>query len=119
MGQRRGYTGMTGRRSGNQGRQFYSFELDDHVPADHLLRGIDQYFDLADLRAYLVPCYSHTGGPSIDPDLMIRMLMVGNFIAIRSERQLCDEVHLNLADRWFCRPGHRGCGTGAFQAPGF
>src|ERR1700722_2056009 len=96
---------MMGQNSGNQNRLFYAFNLDDHVPANHLLRGIDQFFDLADLRAYLAPFYSHTGRPSIDPELMIRMLIVGYCFGIRSERRLCEEVHLNLAYRWFCRLG--------------
>ena len=84
---------------------FYSFNLDDHVPANHLLRGINHFFDLSDLRAYLAPFYSHIGRPSIDPELMIRMLIVGYCYGIRSERRLCEEVHLNLAYRWFCRLG--------------
>lgn len=96
---------MMGQNGGNQNRLFYSFNLDDHVPASHLLRGIDQFFDLADLRVYLAPFYSHTGRPSIDPELMIRMLIVGYCFGIRSERRLCEEVHLNLAYRWFCRLG--------------
>jgi len=86
-----------------QDRLFYSFNLDDHIPRDHLLRGIDRYFDLGDLRQQLAPFYSHTGRPSIDPELMIRMLIVGYCFGIRSERRLCEEVHLNLAYRWFCR----------------
>jgi transposase len=96
---------MMGQNGGNQNRLFYSFNLDQHVPASHLLRGIDQFFDLADLRSYLAPFYSHTGRPSIDPELMIRMLIVGYCFGIRSERRLCEEVHLNLAYRWFCRLG--------------
>jgi transposase len=96
---------MMGQNSGNQSRLFYSFDLDAHVPANHLLRGIDQFFDLSDLRSYLAPFYSHTGRPSIDPELMIRMLIVGYCFGIRSERRLCEEVHLNLAYRWFCRLG--------------
>ena len=68
---------MMGEQRGNQQRLFYSFNLDEHVPADHLLRGINQFLDLTDLRAYLAPFYSHTGRPSIDPELMIRMLIVG------------------------------------------
>jgi transposase len=96
---------MMGQSSGTQNRLFYSFNLDDHVPASHLLRGVNQFFDLADLRAYLAPFYSHTGRPSIDPELMIRMLIVGYCFGIRSERRLCEEVHLNLAYRWFCRLG--------------
>jgi transposase len=96
---------MMGSNGGNQNRLFYSFNLEDHVPADHLLRGINQFLDLSDLRAYLAPFYSHTGRPSIDPELMIRILIVGYCFGIRSERRLCEEVHLNLAYRWFCRLG--------------
>src|SRR5208283_4202133 len=96
---------MMGQRSGNQDRLFYSFNLDEHVPAEHLLRGIDRFLDLADLRQHLAPSYSHTGRPSVDPELMMRMLLVGYCFGIRSERRLCEEVHLNLAYRWFCRLG--------------
>ena len=96
---------MMGQNSGNQNRLFYSFNLEEHVPKNHLLRGIDQFLDLSDLRAYLAPFYSHTGRPSVDPELMIRMLIVGYCFGIRSERRLCEEVHLNLAYRWFCRLG--------------
>jgi transposase len=96
---------MMGQHGGNQDRLFYSFNLDTHVPADHLLRGIDRFLDLADLRQHLAPFYSHTGRPSIDPELMVRMLLLGYCFGIRSERRLCEEVHLNLAYRWFCRLG--------------
>ena len=96
---------MMGQQNGTQDRLFYSFNLDAHVPADHLLRGIDRFLDLADLRQHLAPFYSHTGRPSIDPELMVRMLMIGYCFGIRSERRLCEEVHLNLAYRWFCRLG--------------
>ena len=96
---------MMGQNGGNQNRLFYSFNLEDHVPANHLLRGIDEFLDLTELRAHLAPFYSHTGRPSIDPELMIRMLIVGYCFGIRSERRLCEEVHLNLAYRWFCRLG--------------
>src|SRR5450755_2780331 len=99
---------MMGQSSGNQNRLFYSFNLEEHVPANHLLRGIAEFFDLSDLRAYLAPFYSHTGRPSIDPELMIRMLVVGYCFGIRSDRRLCEEVHLNLAYRWFCRLGLDG-----------
>jgi transposase len=54
---------------------------------------------------HLAPFYSHTGRPSVDPELMVRMLIVGYSFGIRSERRLCEEVHLNLAYRWFCRLG--------------
>jgi transposase len=96
---------MMGQQSGKQDRLFYSFNLNDYVPSDHLLRGIDRFLDLSELRRHLAPFYSHTGRPSIDPELMIRMLMVGYCFGIRSERRLCEEVHLNLAYRWFCRLG--------------
>jgi transposase len=88
-----------------QDRLFYSFNLDDHVPQDHLLRGVDRFLDLGELRKHLAHFYSHTGRPSIDPELTIRMLLVGYCFGIRSERRLCEEVHLNLAYRWFCRLG--------------
>jgi transposase len=96
---------MMGQQNGAQDRLFYSFNLDAHVPADHLLRGIDRVLDLTDLRRHLAAFYSHTGRPSIDPELMVRMLLVGYCFGIRSERRLCEEVHLNLAYRWFCRLG--------------
>jgi transposase len=89
-------------------RLFYDFCLEDHVPADHLLRRIDEFLDLRELRAALRPFYSTIGRPSVDPELMIRMLIVGYCFAIRSERRLCEEVHLNLAYRWFCRLGLDG-----------
>ena len=87
---------------------FYDFCLNDHVPVDHLLRGIDRHLDLCSLRAELKPFYSRTGRPSVDPELTIRMLIVGYAMGIRSERRLCEEVHLNLAYRWFCRLGLDG-----------
>jgi transposase len=103
--ERRGNVGMMGQQAGNQERLFYSFNLEEHVPADHLLRGIDRFLDLSALRRQLAPFYSHTGRPSIDPELIVRMLLVGYCLGIRSERRLCEEVHLNLAYRWFCRLG--------------
>lgn len=96
---------MMGRQDGVQDQLFYSFNLDDHILRTHLLRGIDRYFDLGGLREHLAPHYSHTGRPSVDPEFMIRMLIVGYCFGIRSERRLCEEVHLNLAYRWFCRLG--------------
>jgi len=86
-----------------QGALFYEFSIEDHVPADHLLRAIDRFVALDAIRSHLTPFYSSTGRPSIDPELMIRMLLVGYIMGIRSERRLCEEVHLNLAYRWFCR----------------
>jgi transposase len=96
---------MMGRREGRQGQFFYSFNLDQVVPSDHLVRQIDGVLDLAWVHRELAPYYSHTGRPSIDPVLMIRMLIVGYVFAIRSERRLCAEVQVNLAYRWFCKLG--------------
>jgi len=94
---------MLGPKQEAQGALFYEFSIDDHVPQDHLLRSIDRFVDLSSIRPYLAEFYSHTGRPSIDPELLIRMLLVGYCLGIRSERRLCEEVHLNLAYRWFCR----------------
>jgi transposase len=96
---------MMGQQAGVQDQLFYSFNLDRYVPADHLLRGVDHFLDLSDLREHLAGHYSNTGRPSIDPELMIRMLVIGYCFGIRSERRLCEEVHLNLAYRWFCHLG--------------
>ena len=96
---------MMGQAVGQQDRLFYEFNLEERVPANHLLRRIDAVLDLSWLRAELKPYYSHTGCPSIDPELMIRMLLVGYCYSVRSERRLCQEVELNLAYRWFCRLG--------------
>ena len=96
---------MMGERTVMQEALFYGFSLERHVPADHLLRSVDRFVDLSGLREQLRPFYSETGRPSIDPELIIRMLLVGYCFGIRSERRLCEEVHLNLAYRWFCRLG--------------
>jgi transposase len=94
---------MMGERTVVQEALFYSFCIEDRVPADHLLRSIDRFVDLSSVREHLKPFYSSIGRPSIDPELMIRMLIIGYCMGIRSERRLCEEVHLNLAYRWFCR----------------
>ncbi len=99
---------MMGERTVAQEALFYSFNLEDHVPADHLLRSIDRFVDLCDIRDHLASYYSSTGRPSVDPELMIRVLIVGYCFGIRSERRLCEEVHLNLGYRWFCRLGLEG-----------
>ena len=96
---------MMGRLESDQDKFFYDFCLEDHVPSDHVLRLIDRHLDLYDIRLELGPFYSHIGRPSVDPELMIRMLIIGYCFGIRSERRLCEEVHLNLAYRWFCRLG--------------
>jgi len=96
---------MLGAPLGRQDRLFYEFCLDDRVPRDHLLRRIDGVLDLTWLRRELAPFYSHTGRPSVCPELMIRMLLIGYCYSIRSERRLCREVELNLAYRWFCGLG--------------
>ena len=99
---------MMGERTGAQEALFYGFSLEGNVPPDHMLRSIDRFVDLGDIREQLKPFYSYMGRPSIDPELMLRMLIVGYVMGIRSERRLCDEVHLNLAYRWFCRLGLDG-----------
>src|SRR4030088_2875184 len=96
---------MMGRLKSDQGQLFYEFCLGDAVPEDHLVRKIDAALDLSWLRIELVPHYSSMGRPSIDPELMIRMLVVGYVFAIRSERLICREVQVNLAYRWFCKLG--------------
>src|SRR5690242_739277 len=93
------------RPAGGQGQFFYEFDLNEVVPADHLARQLDALLDLSWVHKELAPYYSHTGRPSIDPVLMIRMLIVGYAFAIRSERRLCSEVQVNLAYRWFCKLG--------------
>jgi transposase len=99
---------MMGHRQVEQAALFYEFSLEKQVPPDHLLRSIDRFVELGEVRRELATFYSATGRPSIDPELMIRMLIVGYCFGIRSERRLCDEVHLNLAYRWFCRLGLDG-----------
>jgi transposase-like protein DUF772 len=93
---------MMGRLKGDQGQFFYSFCLDDVVPDDHRVREIAAVLDLSWVHTELAPYYSPVGRPSIDPVLMIRMLIVGHVFAIRPERFLCREVRVNLAYRWFC-----------------
>src|SRR5246127_1866604 len=99
---------MMGERRSGQEALFYEFSLERHVPTEHLLRSIDRFVELDGVRRELAPFYSEVGRPSIDPELMIRMLIVGYCFGIRSERRLCEEVHLNLAYRWFCRLGLDG-----------
>lgn len=99
---------MLGDRKVRQEALIYSFSLEEHVPQSHLLRAVDRFVDLNGIQEKLRPCYSETGRPSIDPELMIRMLLIGYCLGIRSERRLCEEVHLNLAYRWFCHLGLDG-----------
>jgi len=94
---------MMGPRQEAQATLFYEFSLEDHVPHNHFVRSIDRFVDLTSVRAHLADFYSHTGRPSVDPEPLIRMLLIGYCFGIRSERRLCEEVHLNLAYRWFCR----------------
>jgi len=96
---------MMGRQNHEQGALFYEFRLDESVPADHLVRQIDAVLDLSWVYAELAPHYPTLGRPSIDPVLMIRMLIVGYVFGLRSERLLCREVQVNLAYRWFCKLG--------------
>jgi transposase len=95
---------MMGRQATKR-EYFVSVSLDEYVPEDHLLRAVDHFLDLSEFRQHIAGSYSHTGRPSIDPELMIRMLIIGYCYGIRSERRLCEEVGTNLAYRWFCRLG--------------
>src|ERR1700757_2064704 len=99
---------MMGHQEVEEAALFYEFSLERHVPTNHLLRSIDRFVELGELRRELSAFYSTIGRPSIAPELMIRMLLVGYCFGIRSERRLCAEVHLNLAYRWFCRLGLEG-----------
>jgi transposase len=96
---------MMGQIPAAQNALFYDFNLEQHIPPNHLLRKINQFLDFDAIRNHLKPFYSHTGRPSIDPELMIRMLLIGYCYGIHSERRLCDEVNFNLAYRWFCGLG--------------
>lgn len=96
---------MMGEPVGRQERLFYAFDLEEMVPTGHLLRRIDTVLDLSWLRGELKPHYSHLGCPSVCPELMVRMLLVGYCYSIRSERRLCQEVKVNLVYRWFCGLG--------------
>ncbi len=91
-----------GRLNRDQGQLFYSFNLDEAVPDDHPVREIAAVLDLSWVHAELAPYYPQLGRPSIDPVLMVRMLIIGYVFAIRSERALCRDVQVNLAYRWFC-----------------
>src|SRR5690349_10712557 len=93
---------MMGRLNHDQGQFFYSFRLGEAVPDDHPVRDIARVLDLSWVHAELAPFYPEVGRPSIDPELMLRMLIVGYAFAIRSKRALCREVQVNLAYRWFC-----------------
>lgn len=95
---------MMGRQV-EQASLLYEFRLEDRVPAGHLLRRVDAILDLSWVRGYMAAHYSVIGRPSICPELMVRMLLVGYLYGVRSERRLCEEVDLNLAYRWFCRLG--------------
>jgi transposase len=96
---------MMGRQTADQPQFFYAFKLDERIPKAHLLRRIDVFVTkaLAEVHQEMAAFYSHTGRPSIDPELLLRMLIVGYCYGIRSERKLCEEVSLNLTYRWFCR----------------
>jgi transposase len=82
---------------------FYYFRLEDQIPEDHLLRLIDRHVDLSFVRERVKGLYSSTGRPSIDPEVLLRLLLVGYFYGITSERRLLEEVKMHLAYRWFTR----------------
>lgn len=88
---------------------FYDFRLEEHIPDDHVLRQLDAVLNFDRVRSLLAANhYSSTGRPSIDPELMLSMLLIGYAYGIRSERRLCCEMHLKPAYRWFCRLGLEG-----------
>lgn len=95
---------MMGRQAAKR-EYFVSVSLDEYVPEDHLLRAVGHYLDLTEFCQHIAVFYSHTGRPSIDLELIIRMLVIGYCYGIRSERRICEEVSTNLAYRWFCRLG--------------
>jgi hypothetical protein len=97
---------MMGSNDKSQDELFYAFNLDEIVPQHHLLRDIDRLLAFNDVRKHLAPYYSHTGRPSVDPELMIRMLLIGYCCGIRSERQPSDQRVPGRADRRrFIDPG--------------
>lgn len=93
---------MIGSREVAQGALFYEFWSEDRITQDHLISAIDRFVDLGGTRQHLAPFHSNTGRPSVDPELMFRMLLLGYCFGIRSAWCICEEVHLNLADRRFC-----------------
>src|ERR1700757_4343660 len=93
---------MMGRLDHDQEELFYSFRIDEAVPDDHPVRKIAAVLDLSWVHSELAPYYPKMGRPSIDPELMVRMLIIGYVFAIRSERAICRDVQVNLAYRWFC-----------------
>ena len=96
---------MMGQQDRDQGNLFYELRLDDLVPKNYLLRRLDVFVTtvLADVHEHLRGYYSEIGRPSIDPELMIRMLIVGYCYGIRSERKLCEDLVMHFGFRWFCR----------------
>jgi transposase len=101
---------LTGQLPDQQNTLFYAFYLDKHIPEDHLLRQINQFLDFDQASEHPGPFYRHTGRPSIDPELMIRMILIGYCYGIRSEPRPGEEIRFNLTYRWFGRlqkPGLR------------
>ena len=84
---------------------FYYFRLEDQFPDDHLLKRPDRSVDFRFVREGLRDAYSPMGRPSIDPQILLRMLLVGYLYGITSERRLVEEVRMHLAYRWFTRLG--------------
>ena len=99
---------------------FYYFRLEDQVPENHLLRLIDRHVNLEFIRAQLKDAYSDAGRPSIDPELLLRMLLVGYLYGVTSERKLVEELRRHLAWRWFTGLGLRSGDSASlyvFQEP--
>ena len=87
---------MGEQRQGGKGASWRA--LDAMVPADHILRRIDRLLDMGELRNALIAHYSQRGRPSVAPELLIRMALIGRLYGITSERRLCEEVRFNLTN---------------------
>src|ERR1022692_1394077 len=80
---------------------FYYFRLEDHVPENHRLRLIDRHISFGFVLEKLKDSYSENGRPSIDPELLLRILLIGYLYGITSERKLVEELRMHLSWRWF------------------
>jgi len=97
---------MRGRQQTQQ-PLFACVRLEDMIPPDHILRRLQAVIDFSFIDRLTEPLYSRTGRPSVDPQVLVRMMVVGYLFGVTSERRLCQEVQLNLAYRWFCGLGLR------------
>jgi len=91
---------VQGKKEFNQ-RIYYNINLDSLVPEDHFLKKLEKLLSFDFVRNITRDYYSHTGKPSIDPKVLVKMLLIGYLFDIRSERKLVEEISLNLAYRWY------------------